>query len=134
MGCFFPFYNNPKTLDLSYKTDVDFYAPAYWKNWGRALSVTPFRPIRPSVCPSVRPYVPLSCPGHNSKTLRNIFMKLHRCIHPNKTMCHEQGRQLLHFHAPAYSKNSGRALSVTPVRPIRPSVCPSVRPTFVSRP
>ena len=44
-----------------------------------------------------RPYVPLSCPGHNSKTLKNIFMKLHRCIHHSKTMCHEQGRQLLHF-------------------------------------
>ena len=51
------------------------------------------------LCPRLfdRPYVPLSCPGHNSKTLWNIFMKLHRCIHHNKTMCHEQGRQLLHF-------------------------------------
>ena len=49
------------------------------------------------VCPSVRLSVPLSCPSHNSKTLWNIFMKLHRCIHHNKTMCHEQGRQLLHF-------------------------------------
>ena len=42
------------------------------------------------------------------------------------------------FYAPAYSKNSGRALSVTPVCPIRPSVRlsarPSVRPTFVSGP
>ena len=74
-----------------------FYAHAYSKNSGRALSVTPVRPVRPSVRPSVRPYVPLSCPGHNSKTLWNIFMKLHRCIHHNKTMCHEQGRQLLHF-------------------------------------
>ena len=35
--------------------------------------------------------------------------------------------QILHFYAPAYSKNSGRALSVTPVRPVRPSVRPSVR-------
>ena len=26
------------------------------------------------------------------------------------------------YYAPAYSKNSGRALSVTPVRPVRPSV------------
>ena len=77
------------------------YAPAYSKNSGRALSVTPVRPVRLSVRlsvrPSVRPYVLLSCPGHNSKTLWNIFMKLHRCIHHNKTMCHEQGRQLLHF-------------------------------------
>ena len=31
------------------------------------------------------------------------------------------------FDAPAYSKNSGRALSVTPVRPVRPSVRLSVR-------
>ena len=67
-----------------------YYAPAYSKNSGRALSVTPVRP-------SVRPYVPLSCPGHNSKTLWNIFVKLHSAIHHNKTMCHEQGRQLLHF-------------------------------------
>ena len=73
------------------------YAPAYSKNSGRALSVTPVRPVRPSVRPSVRTYVALSCPGHNSKTLWNIFMKLHRCIHHNKTMCHEQGRQLSHF-------------------------------------
>ena len=49
------------------------------------------------LCLFDRPYVQLSCPGHNSKTLWNIFMKLHRCIHHNKTMCHEQGRQLLHF-------------------------------------
>ena len=76
---------------------VSYYAPAYSKNSGRALSVTPVSPVCLSVCPSVRPYVPLSCPGHNSKTLWNIFMKLHRCIHHNKTMCHEQGRQLLHF-------------------------------------
>ena len=74
-----------------------FYAPAYSKNSGRALSVTPVRPVRLSVRPSVRTYVPLSCPGHNSQTLWNIFMKLHRCIHHNKRMCHEQGRQLLHF-------------------------------------
>ena len=77
------------------------YGPAYSKNSGRALSVTPVHPVRqsvrPSICPSVRPYVPLSCPGHNSKTLWNIFMKLHRCIHHNKTMCHEQGRQRSHF-------------------------------------
>ena len=31
----------------------------------RALSVTPVRPV----CLSVRPYVPLLCPGHNSKSL-----------------------------------------------------------------
>ena len=51
------------------------------------------------LCPRLfdRPYVPLSCPGHNSKTLWNVFMKLHRCIHHNKTMCHEQERQLLQF-------------------------------------
>ena len=50
--------------------------------------------VRPSVCPSVRP---TSYPGHNSQTVWNIFMKLHRCIHHIETMCHEQGRQLLHF-------------------------------------
>ena len=77
--------------------DSSCYIPAYSKNSGRALSVTPVSPLRPSVRLSVHPYVPLSCPGHNSKTLWNIFMKLHRCIHHNKTMCHEQGRQLLHF-------------------------------------
>ena len=94
---------NYKYLPVYYITSGiyhDCYAPTYSKNSGRALSVTPVRPVRlsvrPSVCPSVRPYVPLSCPGHNSKTLWNIFMKLHRCIHHNKTMCHEQGRQLLH--------------------------------------
>ena len=36
-----------------------FYAPAYSKNSGRALSVTPVRPVRTYVRPS-------SCPGHNS--------------------------------------------------------------------
>ena len=74
-----------------------FLCPAYSKNSGRALRVTPVHPVRLSVRPSVRPYIPLSCPGHNSKTLWNIFMKLHRCIHHNKTMCHEQRRQLLIF-------------------------------------
>ena len=43
-----------------------------------------------------------------------------------------------HSYAPEYSKNSGKALSVTPVRPVRtsvrPSICPSVRPTFLSGP
>ena len=85
------------TIQSTPSVIIGFYAPAYSKNSGRALSVTPVRPVRPSVRPSVRPYVPLSCPGHNSKTLWNIFMKLHRCIHHNKTMCHEQGRQLSHF-------------------------------------
>ena len=35
----------------------------------------------------------------------------------------------IYIYAPAYSKNSGRALSVTPVRPVRPSVRTSVRPS-----
>ena len=103
------------------------------------------------LCPRLfnRPYVPLLCPGHNSKTLWNIFMKLHRCIHQNKTMCHEQGRQLLHFWFLNYipltrfhivnrvraitPKPCPRPLSITPVRPVcpsvRPSVCLSVRPS-----
>ena len=38
-----------------------------------------------------------SCPGHNSLTVWNIFMKLKQCMHHSETMCHEQGRQLLHF-------------------------------------
>ena len=37
------------------------------------------------------------CPGHNSITVWNIFMKLYQCMHHINTMCHEQGRQLLHF-------------------------------------
>ena len=74
---------------------VHCYAPAYSKNSGWALSITPVRPVRLSVRPlSVRP---TSCPGHNSQTVWNIFMKLHRCIHHIETMCHEQGRQLLYF-------------------------------------
>ena len=67
-----------------------FYAPAYSENSGRALSVTPVRPVRTYVRPSHKP-----CPGHNSLTVRNIFMKLYRCMHDIKTMCHEKGRQLL---------------------------------------
>ena len=78
-------------------------------------------------------------------------MKLYQCMHHTETMCHEQGRQLLHFWflnyfpltrfyivnrfraitpklCPAYSKNTRRALSITPVRPVRLSVRPSVRP------
>ena len=95
-------YQRSRSLLTLAKGHSDFkikscYAPAYSKNSGRALSVTPVRPLPPSVCLSIRPYVPLSCPGHNSKTLWNIFMKLHRCIHHKKTMCHEQGRQLSHF-------------------------------------
>ena len=35
------------------------------------------------------------CPGHNSLTVWNIFMKLYRCMHDIETMCREQGRQLL---------------------------------------
>ena len=71
-----------------------YYATVYSKNSGWALSITPV----PYVCLSVRLSVrPTSCPGHNSQTLWNIFMKLHRCIHHTETMCHEQGRQLLHF-------------------------------------
>ena len=79
-----------------------YYAPAYSKNSRWALSITPVRPVCLSVRPSVRPFVcpsvrPTSCPGHNSQTVWNIFMKLHRCIHHIETMCNEQGRQLWHF-------------------------------------
>ena len=104
------------------------------------------------LCPRLfdRPYVPLSCPGHYSKTLWNIFMKLHRCIHHNKTMCHEQGRELLHFwflnyfpltrfHIvnrvraitpklyPRLFEEYEKGIKYYPVRPVRSSVCPSVR-------
>ena len=49
------------------------------------------------------------------------------------------GFQIIDFYAPAYSKNSGRAFSVTPVRPVRMSVSPSALPSvrtshFVSGP
>ena len=40
------------------------------------------------------PYSKL-CPGHNSLTIWNIFMKLYRCMHGIETMCHDKGRQLL---------------------------------------
>ena len=36
-----------------------------------------------------------SCPGHNSLTVWNIFMKIYRCMHDIEAMRHEQGRQLL---------------------------------------
>ena len=93
------------------------YAPAYSKNSGRALSVTPVRPVRTSV----RSYVPLSCPDHNSKTLYNIFMKLHRCIHHNNMMCHEQGRQLMHFWFLHYFPLTGFHI-VNPVWAITPKL------------
>ena len=35
------------------------------------------------------------CPGHNTLTVWNIFMKLYRCMHDIEAMCHEKGRQLL---------------------------------------
>ena len=64
-----------------------YYAPAYSKNSGWALSITPVRPVRLSVCPSVSLSVrPTSCSGHNSQTVWIIFMKLHRCIHHIETM------------------------------------------------
>ena len=81
-------------LGRSKNTINTFYAPAYSQNSGWALSITPVRPVRLSVRPSVRP---TSCPGHNSQTVWNIFMKLYGCMHHIETMCHEQGRQLLHF-------------------------------------
>ena len=32
------------------------------------------------------------CPGHNSLTVWNRFMKLYRCMHDIETLCHEKGR------------------------------------------
>ena len=44
------------------------------------------------------------CPGHNSLTVWNIFMKLYRCMHDIEMMCCEKERQLLlvWFLAPLY--------------------------------
>ena len=36
--------------------------------------------------------------GHNSRTLRNFFMELHRWVYLNDTMCLEQGRRLSLFY------------------------------------
>ena len=62
-----------------------------------------------------------------------IFVKFHQDI-----LNSIEATGQITFYAPAYSKNSRRALSVTRVRPVRPSVhlsvCPSVRPTFVCGP
>ena len=46
---------------------IDFYAPAYSKNSGRAFSVTPVRPVRLSVRLAVCPYVPLRVRAITSK-------------------------------------------------------------------
>ena len=35
------------------------------------------------------------CPGHNSLTVWNIFMKLYKCMHDIETMFREKERQLL---------------------------------------
>ena len=77
-----------------------------------------------------------SCPLCNLKTLWNILMKLGRNVDQYVMTCHIQDWQFwlsyfrrahpLFYYAPSYSKNSGRALSVTPVRPIRPFICMSV--------
>ena len=52
-----------------------------------------FSPVRPSVCPSVGQSVCLSvrhksCPLYNSKTIRDITMKLGTLIKRNRMMCH----------------------------------------------
>ena len=38
-----------------------------------------------TLVPSSKP-----CPGHNSLTVWNIFMKLYRCMHDTETMCREK--------------------------------------------
>ena len=82
-----------------------FLSPSLWET-ARYRQILSQRAVKPKTTNQPTIYAPaystvrtspFSCPGHNSKTLWNIFMKLHRCIHHNKTMCHEQGRQLLHF-------------------------------------
>ena len=47
----FLFQSNLENLDLSYKIDIDFYAP----NFGEVEGAYWFGPVRPSVHPSVCP-------------------------------------------------------------------------------
>ena len=70
--------------------------PANSKNSRRALSITPVRPVRPSVGPSVHPYVPLCVQAITPKP-NGIYSGNYECMHRIDTMCHEQGRQLLIF-------------------------------------
>ena len=50
-------------------------------------------------------------------------MKKPKVLYIHSSAAHSQ--IMTYIYAPAYSKNSGRALSVTPVRPVRLSVRPS---------
>ena len=50
-------------------------------------------------------------------------MKLYQCMHHTETMCHEQGRQLLHFYAPVTIVKGHYDLPLA----VRLSVCLSVR-------
>ena len=63
------------------------------------------------------------CPGHYSYTVWNIFMKLYQCMHHTEMMCHEQGRQLLHFWFLNYFPLT-RFHIVNRVRAITPKLCP----------
>ena len=62
------------------------------------------------------------CPGHNSLTVWNIFMKLYRFMHDIETMCREKGKTTLACYAPAIF--SGGTYSITAVRTSVPSVRP----------
>ena len=57
---------------------------------GRQLLLVWFLNYLPLTVPYKKP-----CPGHNSLTVWNIFMKLYRCMHDIETMCHEKERELL---------------------------------------
>ena len=72
-------------------TQTYIYAPAYSKNSGWALSITPVRPVRLSVCPSVCLSVRLSVPLHvraktpkpygiYSWTFTGAYITLRRCV------------------------------------------------------
>ena len=66
---------------------VDFYVPAYSKNSRWALSITPVSPVRLSVHPSVRQYVPLRVwaitpkpYGIYSWNVTGAYITLRRCV------------------------------------------------------
>ena len=65
---------------LVFKICTVYHAPVI----GRMMRGIKFYP-----CPSAH-----LCPAHNSLTVWNIFMKLHRWLNHIETMCREQSRQL----------------------------------------
>ena len=84
---------------------------------GRQLLLVWFLNYLPLTVPYSKP-----CPGHNSLTVWNIFMKLYRCMHDIEMMCHEKGRQhLLVWFLYARLKNGTYYVTGYGVRPsLRP--------------